>query len=176
MGVGARARLVSLPTASRCFRYRFREVYQQTVSALRATFQRRLGRCRSRHRCLAALEFGVSGLATQDCYSRKAKMGRELMAPRTDCTTCIPCGVASPVITNHAAQGSVFVNARNFGNLNIGSARNFAAQTLEMALLTQASILGRFGVWGLRFGVEDSVLRVKVADLKFRVGNGGFRI
>ena len=32
------------------------------------------------------------------------------MAPRTDRTTCIPPGVASPVTTSHAAKGSVFVN------------------------------------------------------------------
>ena len=44
------------------------------------------------------------------CYSQKATMGRELMAPRTDRTTRIPSGVASPVATNHAAKGSVFVN------------------------------------------------------------------
>ena len=50
------------------------------------------------------------------------------MAPRTDRTTpvgCrvrypIPSDVASPVTTNHAAKGSVFVNLRNAGNLKIG--------------------------------------------------------
>ena len=47
-------------------------------------------------------------------------LGRELMAPRTDRTTRIPSGVASPVTTNHAAKGSVFVNLRNGGNLKIG--------------------------------------------------------
>ena len=31
--------------------------------------------------------------------------------------TRIPSGVASPVTTNHAAKGSVFVNLRNAGNL-----------------------------------------------------------
>ena len=45
-------------------------------------------------------------------------IGRELMAPRTDRTMRIPSGVASPVTTNHAAKGSVFVNLRNAGNLN----------------------------------------------------------
>ena len=39
------------------------------------------------------------------------------MAPRTDRTTRIPSGVASPVTTNHAAKGAVFVNSRNDGNL-----------------------------------------------------------
>jgi len=58
-------------------------------------------------------------LATHDCYSQKATMGRELMAPRTDRTTRIPSGVASPVTTNHAAKGSVFVNLRNDGNLKM---------------------------------------------------------
>ena len=48
-------------------------------------------------------------------------MGRELMAPITD---RIPSGVASPVTTNHAATGSVFVNLRNDGNLNIGPGRS----------------------------------------------------
>ena len=42
------------------------------------------------------------------------------MAPRTDRTTRIPSGVASPVTTSHAAKGSVFVDLRNAGNLKIG--------------------------------------------------------
>ena len=40
------------------------------------------------------------------------------MAPRTDRTTRIPSGFASPVTTNHAAEESVFVDFRNTGNLN----------------------------------------------------------
>ena len=48
---------------------------------------------------------------------RTVTTGRELMAPRTDRTTRIPSVVASPVTTNHAANGSVFVNLRNGGNL-----------------------------------------------------------
>ena len=67
-------------------------------------------------------------LATQDCYSRKATMGRELMAPRTDRTTRIPSGVASPVTTHHAAKGSVFVSLRNGGNLKIGPQRTLLLQ------------------------------------------------
>ena len=47
---------------------------------------------------------------------RKATMGRKLMTPRTDRTTRIPSGVASPVTTNHAATGSMFVNLSNTGN------------------------------------------------------------
>jgi hypothetical protein len=43
-------------------------------------------------------------------------MGRELMAPRTDRTTRIPSGVASPVATNHRAKGFVFVRLKNGGN------------------------------------------------------------
>ena len=43
----------------------------------------------------------------------------ELMAPRTDRTTRIPTGVASPVTTNHAARGSMLVNLRNGGNLQV---------------------------------------------------------
>ena len=39
------------------------------------------------------------------------------MDPRTDRMTRIPSGVASPVTTNHAAKGSVFVNLSNVGNL-----------------------------------------------------------
>ena len=38
------------------------------------------------------------------------------MAPITDHTTRIPSGVASRATTNHAANGSVFVNLRNFGD------------------------------------------------------------
>ena len=44
-------------------------------------------------------------------------MARELMAPRTDRTMRILSGVASPVTTNHAAKGSMFVKLRNAGNL-----------------------------------------------------------
>jgi len=40
---------------------------------------------------------------------------------RTDPTTCIPSGVASPVTTNHAASESVFVNFINGDNLTIGA-------------------------------------------------------
>jgi hypothetical protein len=39
-------------------------------------------------------------------------MGRELTAPRTDRTTRIP----SPVTTNHASKGFVFVNLTSAGN------------------------------------------------------------
>ena len=41
---------------------------------------------------------------------------RELMAPRTDRTTRIPSGVASPITTNHAAKGYVFANLGNTSN------------------------------------------------------------
>ena len=50
-------------------------------------------------------------------------MGRDLMVPRTDLTTHIPSGVASPIATNHAAKGSVFAIFRNAGNLKYWSAR-----------------------------------------------------
>ena len=56
-------------------------------------------------------------LATQDCFSRKATMGRELMALRTDHTTRIPSAVAFPVTTHHAANESVFVDLINAGGL-----------------------------------------------------------
>ena len=56
-------------------------------------------------------------LATQDCYSRKATMGGQLMAPRTNRTTRIPSGVTSPITTKHAAKGSLFVDLRNTDNL-----------------------------------------------------------
>ena len=45
---------------------------------------------------------------------------RELMAPRTDCTTRISSGVASPVTEHHAAKGSVFVSLRNAGSFKSG--------------------------------------------------------
>ena len=68
-------------------------------------------------------------LATQDCYSRKATMGRELMAPKTDRTTRIPSGVASPVTTNYAAKGPVFINVGNAGNLkNLAHSVGLATQ------------------------------------------------
>ena len=41
------------------------------------------------------------------------------MATKNDRTTRIPSGVASPVTTEHAAKGSVFVNPRNTGDLEI---------------------------------------------------------
>ena len=40
------------------------------------------------------------------------------MAPGSDRTTRIPPGVASPLMTNDAAKGSVFVNVRSAGNLS----------------------------------------------------------
>ena len=55
----------------------------------------------------------------QDCYSRKATMGWGLMAPRSDRTTRI----SSPVIINHEAKGSAFVNLTKTGNLNDCSIR-----------------------------------------------------
>ena len=55
-------------------------------------------------------------VATKDCYSRKATMGKDLMAPRTDCTTHIPSSVASPVTTKYAAKGPLFVTLRKSGN------------------------------------------------------------
>jgi len=39
------------------------------------------------------------------------------MAPRTDRTTRVLSGVASPLTSNHAAKGSVFVDLRNADNL-----------------------------------------------------------
>ena len=44
-------------------------------------------------------------------------MRKELMAPRTDCTTRMPSGVTSPVTTNHVTKQCVFVHLRNTGNL-----------------------------------------------------------
>ena len=41
----------------------------------------------------------------------------ELMAPRTDRTTRIPSGVASPISTSHEANGCMFVNLKNTSNL-----------------------------------------------------------
>ena len=60
--------------------------------------------------------------AREDSNTRKhlneIKPRSRLMVPRTDHTTRNPSGVASPVTTNHAAKGSMFVNLRNAGNLN----------------------------------------------------------
>jgi hypothetical protein len=55
-------------------------------------------------------------------------MGGELLAPTIDRTTCNPSGVASPVTTNHAAQGSVLVNLRNADNLKISPEAGFVAE------------------------------------------------
>ena len=55
------------------------------------------------------------------------------MAPRTDRTTRIPSGVASPVTTNHAAKGCVFVDLRNGGNLVV-----FVGEEEERVVLLQA--------------------------------------
>ena len=74
-------------------------------------------------------------LATQDCFSRKATMCRELMAPRTDRTTRIPSGVTSPVTTNHAAKGSVCVNIRNAGRSKIGPEGDQQLQLREIHLV-----------------------------------------
>ena len=51
------------------------------------------------------------------CFRRCQSVGGGVMAPRTDRTTRIPPGVASPVSTNHAAKGSAFCHLRNTGNL-----------------------------------------------------------
>ena len=50
------------------------------------------------------------------------------MASRTDRTGRITSGGASPITTNHAAKGSVFVNLRNAGNLKIGREPGFVAE------------------------------------------------
>ena len=69
------------------------------------------------------------------------------MAPRTDRTTRIPSGVTSPVTTNHAAKGSVFVNLRNASNLKIGPTKQMAARD-EM-----------------EFGITPEVRRYRVTSL-----------
>ena len=48
------------------------------------------------------------------CTSVHVMLGR-----RTDRTTRIPTGVASPISTSHEANGCMFVKLRNAGNLNI---------------------------------------------------------
>ena len=78
--------------------------------------------------------------------SQKATMGKELMAPKTDCTTRIPYGVAFPVTANHAAKGSVSVNLGNTGNLKIGRYWQHAARHVSRgALAGSASAVG--GGW-----------------------------
>ena len=73
-------------------------------------------------------------LATQDCHSREAMMGRELMAPRTNRTTRISSSVASPVTAN--PKGPVLVNLRNNGRLKNGSlaCRAWPARASESGL------------------------------------------
>ena len=81
-------------------------------------------------------------------FSRKATIGRELMAPRTDRTTCIPSGVASPVTANHAAKGSVFVYLRNGGNIKrrtvfpSGSMRPFSKPSICRVLVSMFGVHG----------------------------------
>ena len=68
------------------------------------------------------------------------------MAPRTDRRTCIPSGVASPVTTNHAAKGSVFVNLRNIGNLkNWSTGQNEELREMQReARAREAALLTHF--------------------------------
>ena len=48
-------------------------------------------------------------------------------------SACIPSGVASPVTTNHAAKGSVFVNLRNTGKLKMAHAGHAPPAASERA-------------------------------------------
>ena len=91
----------------------------------------------------------------------KATMGGELMAPITDRTT----GVTSPVTTNHAAKGCVFVNLRNAGS----RASEFRVQG------------SGFRVQGAGCRVQDPGFRVqgqgfRVQGAGFRVQGSGFRV
>ena len=92
--------------------------------------------------------FFVVGVS--DCYSRKITMGRELMAPRTDRTTRIPSGVASPVTTSHAAKGSVLVNLRNGCNLNNWPKTRFGTPAYVFFVV----------------GVSDSIVKGYAEDLQ----------
>ena len=104
--------------------------------------------------------------------SRLLRMGRELIAPRIDRTTRISSGVASPVTTNHAAKGSVFVNLINGGNFpNLPSKCGFRggdesaeppvpSDLLRFYLFIRVSFVWVFllwvwglGVWSLGLGI-----------------------
>ena len=54
---------------------------------------------------------------------RKAPMGRGLVALRTDRTTRVPSGVASPVPTNHAAKGCLLSTSKILATSRIGFRR-----------------------------------------------------
>ena len=57
------------------------------------------------------------------------RVGRSLMALRTDRTTRIPSSVASQITSNHAAEGCLFVRLRNVGNFENAHDRGSGADS-----------------------------------------------
>ena len=120
----------------------------------------------------AMARFRRHRLATQDCYSRKATMGRQLMSPITDRTMRIPSGVASPITTNHAVTGSVFVKLTNPGNLKIGLQGSHLTESRNGVLPPQRTQPLR--LQRLRTRVEASGYSVQGSGCK--VQGSGFRV
>ena len=69
------------------------------------------------HRAGETYPINAQASCVEVCFH--VTMGREPMAPRTDRMAHIPSGVAGPVATKHAAEGSVFVDLRNAGTLKM---------------------------------------------------------
>ena len=70
------------------------------------------------------------------------------MAPRSDRTTRIPSGVASPVSTNYVTNGSVFVNLRNAVTKEMGPESHTRCPALTPVTLIRVPRLG-FGVYNV---------------------------
>jgi hypothetical protein len=108
------------------------------------------------------------------------------MSPITDRTMRIPSGVASPITTNHAVTGSVFVKLTNPGNLKIGlqgshltESRNGVlppqrTQPLRLQRLRTRVEASGYSVQGSGCKVQGSGFRVQGSGL--RVQGPGFRV
>jgi len=78
------------------------------------------------------------------------------MAPRTERTTIIPSGVASPVTMDHAAKGSVFVNSRNAGN-----SKTLALENEERGGTWNFEMMADLGMPGARSTAHTMALRTQ---------------
>ena len=117
---------------------------------------------------IVTLPPGKCANSPQDCYSRKAKTGRDLMAPRTDHTTVTP---SHPQLLRTI---SVFLNLRNTCNLKNWS---MAACSASRAFSARVPIhLMGFGVWVWGLGCGVWFLDLGVGGLRFGVWGVGFEV
>ena len=99
------------------------------------------------------------------------------MAPRTDRTTRIPSGVASPITTNHQQKGPCFVNFKN-----CSTSHTMPTPALRIAGSRAVPLsLPRVRVSGFGFRVSTSGFRLpgfgfRVLGFEFRVSGFGFRV